>query len=236
MKKLAATIICLLPLSRLRILLYRLLPGYRISGSSHIGWLTRIVCDRVDVTDSFIGCLDRIECRTFTMATGAHLRNNNRITLVRDFSIGAGSAIVSSNTFIGNYIAANPHREYCDFAMGGNSVIGCSCRFDLTDTITIGDNVVLGGIRTSIWTHGFDTARNKIQSPVTLGNDIYIGSESLVCQGVRICDGTVVGAGTVVSRSVDEPGFYVSNQLLRKSDAPSYGTGDNGEPQFIRRV
>lgn len=95
----------------------------------------------------------------------------------------------------------------------------------------------MGGVGTTLWTHGFDINRVKIQSPVIIGNNIYVGTNSIICQGVKVVDNVVVGAGTVVSRSINESGFYVSNTLLRKSAVANYS--DQAEVQndqkFVRK-
>jgi acetyltransferase-like isoleucine patch superfamily enzyme len=81
---------------------------------------------------------------------------------------------------------------------------------------------VFGGFRSTVWTHGFDMDRTMIQGPVIIGNNIYIGACVIICQGVKIADNSVIGAGTVVSKSITSPGFYISNQLIRKSTVHLY--------------
>ncbi|MCB1096470.1 MAG: acyltransferase [Verrucomicrobiae bacterium] len=38
--------------------------------------------------------------------------------------------------------------------------------------------------------------------PVTIGNDVWIGANSVVLPGVTIGDGAVIGAGSVVTKDV----------------------------------
>lgn len=40
-------------------------------------------------------------------------------------------------------------------------------------------------------------------SPVEIGNDVWIGSNAIILQGVKIGDGAVVAAGAVVTKDVD---------------------------------
>jgi tetrahydrodipicolinate N-succinyltransferase len=51
---------------------------------------------------------------------------------------------------------------------------------------------------------------------------VYIGARSLVSMGVRIANGAIVGAGTTVSKSLAEPGLYVSasTRRLPRPDPP----------------
>jgi acetyltransferase-like isoleucine patch superfamily enzyme len=77
--------------------------------------------------------------------------------------------------------------------------------------ITIGDKVAIGP-NCVITSHGhsFDDGgrpmleQPTIFKPVTIEDDVYIGSAAVVLPGVRIGRGAVVGAGAVVSRDVDE--------------------------------
>jgi acetyltransferase-like isoleucine patch superfamily enzyme len=152
----------------------------------------------------------------------SEINNKNRIFRVNNFTMKVHASIVSSNLFFGGYADFFPYKEYSSFLIGAKSRITSAHHFDITDSITIGTNVVFGGIHSSVWTHGFDIQRTMIQSPVTVGNNIYIGSGSIICQGVDVADNSIIAAGTVVSKSIIESGFYISNQLMKKSNIQSY--------------
>ena len=73
--------------------------------------------------------------------------------------------------------------------------------------IRIGDNVLLAP-NVQIYTahHPIDpevrlTGR-ELASPVTIGNNVWIGGGALVLPGVSIGDNTIIGAGSVVTRDV----------------------------------
>jgi acetyltransferase-like isoleucine patch superfamily enzyme len=40
------------------------------------------------------------------------------------------------------------------------------------------------------------------EAEVIIGNDVWIGANSILLKGVKISDGAVVGAGSVVTRSI----------------------------------
>lgn len=151
----------------------------------------------------------------------------NLIKLVNQFDVAEDAHIKSRNHIIGLYRNNNPQKDKCNFYIGARSLVTVRHSFDCTDEIVIGDNVVFAGKDTQVWTHGFDINRNIYTGRVAIGNNIYIGSRCTICQKVSICDQIVVGAATCVSRSISEPGFYVSNQLIRKSEIMDYSLPDD---------
>ncbi|WP_279324114.1 DapH/DapD/GlmU-related protein [Christiangramia portivictoriae] len=44
--------------------------------------------------------------------------------------------------------------------------------------------------------------KNAICIPVTIGNNVWIGGNSVINPGVKIGDNTVVGSGSVVTRDI----------------------------------
>ena len=227
MKKLIALLIGVCPFGMLRIFLWRLLFNYKISYSSKIGWGNCIYCNRVEIVNGRIGYLNRISCNELVI-DNAEIGRLNLIKLLNCLHLNKGSLVNSNNSLIGLY-RENEEYKYkndCNITLGCNSLITVRHEFDATRAIKIGDNVVFGGKDTQIWTHGFDTDRNMVTGGVFIGDDVYIGSRCTITQGVKICDKTIVGAATCVSKSIDVTGFYVSNELIRKSDFKIYEKSD----------
>jgi maltose O-acetyltransferase len=50
---------------------------------------------------------------------------------------------------------------------------------------------------------------------VSIGNNVWIGTNVVITHGVAICDNVVVGANTVVTRSIIEPGVYVGSPMRK---------------------
>ena len=69
------------------------------------------------------------------------------------------------------------------------------------DIVTIGDNVVLGS-GSIIITHCPISFYNRQTVDIKIGNNVYIGTRSLILPGVTIGDNVVIGAGSVVSKSI----------------------------------
>ncbi len=129
-----------------------------------------------------------------------------------DFEDEAGRAAVLDE-LIGKhgkhfYIEA-PFR--CDYGtyitLGENFYANYNCTILDIAPVTIGDNVMLApGV--GIYTAGHpvhpDARRSGYEygRPITIGDDVWIGANSVICPGVTIGSGAVIGAGSVVTRDI----------------------------------
>ena len=100
---------------------------------------------------------------------------------------------------------------YCDYgyniSVGDYFFSNYDCVFLDCGRITIGDHVMLGP-KVSIYTanHPIDPiVRNynhDMGIPVTIGSNVWIGGNTVICPGVTIGDNTVIGAGSVVTKDI----------------------------------
>jgi maltose O-acetyltransferase len=100
---------------------------------------------------------------------------------------------------------------YCDY--GYNIHIGenffSNFNFTILDesTVTIGDNVLIGP-NVSIYTvnHAVNIEKRnagiEYAKPVSIGNNVWIGGDVVILQGVSIGDNSIIGAGSVVTRNI----------------------------------
>lgn len=223
LRRLLLITIAVLPFAVLRVLLWRLFFGYRISLSSRVGWLTWLDCQEVALEDAAIGPFNFIQCRRLDMKADSHIGRYNAIRMLNDFVLGAGATVVNHNRFFGTIPGLAPFKNYENVTIGPKSIITTHHLIDVSDSVAIGTDVTFAGSGIQLWTHGFDLDHVKIQAPVSIGSHVYIGSGAIILAGVEICDRVSVGAGAVVSSSIRETGFYVSSHLQRKSDLRGYG-------------
>ncbi|NDP22192.1 MAG: hypothetical protein GZ091_14090 [Paludibacter sp.] len=176
---------------------------------------------------STINNFNRIICKELIMNEDSVIGKFNNIRFLKLVELKTSAIIRSKNAIIGTKDYFSPYANVFQFRMGESSLLTSNHYLDCSGQISIGSNVVLGGIGTEIWTHGFDNKRTMIVGDVTIGNNIYIGSKSLILQNVSICNDVSVGAGTIVSKSIEESGFYVSSYLIQKSDIADYSKHPN---------
>lgn len=89
--------------------------------------------------------------------------------------------------------------------------IGDNCNFGPNVTIVTPGHPMLAEER-----RGMKDASGKptylcYAKPVTIGNDVWLGANVVVCPGVTIGDGCVIGAGSVVTKDVPANCFAAGN-------------------------
>ncbi|MBU2103019.1 MAG: sugar O-acetyltransferase [Candidatus Omnitrophica bacterium] len=101
----------------------------------------------------------------------------------------------SYNIVAGNHLAIN-RGSHID-GRGG---------IKIGDYVLIGPNVFIGSSN-----HVVSPADNKPRiflghspDPVSIGNNVWIGANAVICPGVSIGDNSVIGAGSVVTKNVPE--------------------------------
>ena len=104
--------------------------------------------------------------------------------------------------------AAGPYTEKVSIELGEGCFIGTGCEFNITSHVRIGKNsLIASGTRFIDHNHGTicDTCMKDqpdISMPIRVGDDVWIGANSIILRGVTIGDGAIVAAGSVVTRSV----------------------------------
>lgn len=97
----------------------------------------------------------------------------------------------------------------------GNNVGMSNATIVADEAVTIGDNVLIGGgvqifdtnfhsTDASIRSSGKESRADVKTKPVVIGNNVFIGTNAIICKGVRISDGAIVPARAVVYK--DLPG------------------------------
>jgi len=100
---------------------------------------------------------------------------------------------------------------YCDYGnhikVGKNFFCNYNCTMLDVSRITFGDNCLLGP-NVAIYSAGHPVhpdSRNSLYEygiDVNIGNNVWIGGNSVICAGVTIGDCCVIGAGSVVTKDI----------------------------------
>lgn len=115
----------------------------------------------------------------------------------------------------------------CDYGsnirIGGNSFVNFGCVFLDCNVITIGkDAQIAPGVHiyTALHPLNAEIRRSGLESaqPVTIGENVWIGGQAVICPGVSIGDNAVIGAGSVVVQDIPADALAVGNpcRVIRK--------------------
>lgn len=116
---------------------------------------------------------------------------------------------------------------YCDYGnhikVGKNFFANYNCTILDVATVTFGDNCLLAP-NVAIYTAGHPIhpdSRNSLYEygiAVTIGNNVWLGGNVVVCPGVTIGDNCVIGAGSVVTRDIPADSIAAGNpcRVIRK--------------------
>lgn len=209
----------------LNLLGHRVAPGARIAPSI-------VLAQRLVMADGArIQFGNLVRCRRLVMRRQAYLDRFNRISGPLSVSLAETAALGR-----GNVVMRAPHPTSIGPAMlrlGRLSKITSSHLVDCTCSIRIGNYSTVAGAGSQLWTHGYKHAsegpgRYRIDGPIVIGDNVYIGSASVITAGVTLASRVSVGSHSSVSKSLLVPGSYVS-QRLRHIELQ----GDEPAPQLV---
>jgi acetyltransferase-like isoleucine patch superfamily enzyme len=182
LKRIAAMLIAWVPTSTLRILLYRLLPGYRIGPGCTIG---RGVVIAVNSFTAGAGVLIR---------RGTSFNGPIDVVLADKTFIGRFNRIECGNGAVG---ASVRHMAYTRrFETGFDSLINEGHLFDVLGTIRIGRGSWVAGFNSQFLTHGIGV----MDRDITIGEGCFVGSAVRFSPGCSIADRVIVAMGAVVTK------------------------------------
>ncbi len=100
---------------------------------------------------------------------------------------------------------------YTDFGknitVGKNVFINACCHFQDHGGVSLGDGCQIGhNVVFATLNHGLapEDRQTTYPAPITLGKNVWVGSNSTILQGVTIGDNAVIAAGAVVTKDVPE--------------------------------
>jgi acetyltransferase-like isoleucine patch superfamily enzyme len=143
-----------------------------------------------------------------------------------------GTLVFEGDITVNSSARCNPvgklNRTFIRVDKKASLVIGHNCRISNTtiicqQNISIGKNVMIGG-GTEIYDTDFhslkaeERIRDEVKgkkASVTIGDNVFIGTNTMVLKGSAIGDNVVIGANSVVSGILESNSVYVGNPLVK---------------------
>lgn len=215
MKKILTFIFGCIPINRLKIFLLRSL-GHSISYKAYIGFSVLLVKKIELEKHSKIKHFNFLKLNSIILKEESFIGSFNIIKGPIDVLLNIRAGISKQNKMV----RANSPITYggSQLELGVNSIIVSSHFLDLTKSINIGENSIIAGINSQLWTHGYYHAstgqeRIRIDGGINIGNNVYVGSGCIFNPGVKVANAIHIGAGSVISKNLDLSGMYVSQSL-----------------------
>ena len=120
---------------------------------------------------------------------------------------------------------------HCDYGnqitIGDRSFININCTVldaPISEaSITIGNDCLIGpNVQLLAVSHSVNATqrlnKENFASPITIGNNVWIGAGAIILAGVIIDDNAVVGAGSIVTKDVTANTVVVGNPAIKLKD------------------
>ena len=140
--------------------------------------------------------------------------NTKHRRYVSEFRLNRDSVFICKGDFRlyqGASIYVAPHGEL--FLHGGgsflntNSTLNCFHHIEIGEQCAISDNVCISDSDS----HFIIGRKEKMMSPIIIGDHVWIGKNVTILKGVHIGDGAIIGAGSVVTKDIPAKCLAVGN-------------------------
>lgn len=198
MRRIGLLLLALLP-SQIKTLLYQWLLGWKIGNRVYIG-------------------LSFIDAKRVVIGDDVRIGHFNRFQHIPKLEIQDKTVMGNRNTFVTVPASSLTVIEEADPSLyiGKDCYIMTGHFFDVQAPLCLGNSVTIAGHGSTFWTHGLDYRKNcLVAKPIVIGENSYVGSNSLFVPGARIAPNSIVGMGAVVTRSFDEQYVLVAGSPAR---------------------
>lgn len=192
--------------------------GHQMSRSSRIGFSIVWVDQLYLGIEARIGHFNVIRCRRVVLAKQAYVGTMNYIR--GPFSVWLGEQAAIGNRNVVTRPAIPIAYGPAVLHLGTLSKITASHSIDCMKSIRFGSYSTLAGKSSQLWTHSYYHApsgpdRFRLDGKISIGDNVYIGSATVITAGVTIGNGIAIGAQCAVASDLTESGVYVSQPLRR---------------------
>ena len=138
-------------------------------------------------------------------------------------SVRGTKITIGSNCLIDSFVRIKPVGGSGDILIGDNCYINSGTVIFSGNGVSIGNKVLIAS-NCSIMpvNHNYSSGVESIldqgflesQGGITIGNDVWVGSNTVILDGSQIGEGCVISAGSVVRGSLKNFGIYAGNPLM----------------------
>lgn len=168
--------------------------------------------------------LNKVKCSTIKINGLIVIRNKGEVRIGKKVKINSSKL---KNIIGGDTRTSIVVHKGATFVIGKEVKISNSA-FQCSNSITIGDYVMIGG-SCKIWDTDFHSLIPEVRrttpnegakkAPIVIGDNVFIGASSIIVKGVTIGENSIVAAGSVVSK-----------------DIPAYEIWGGNPARFIRKI
>ncbi|KAA3439227.1 sugar O-acetyltransferase [Rufibacter hautae] len=153
-----------------------------------------------------------------------HMRDNARLLLSR-YNAMMGASLEERNMVLKELLGKCSTIDiqppfFCDYgahiSVGENFFMNFNCVILDCAQVTIGNNVMCGPFVQIYTAYHPVIASERIKgpelaSPITIGDNVWLGGGAIICPGVTIGSNTTIGAGSVVTKDIPANVFAAGN-------------------------
>lgn len=168
------------------------------------------------------GVIQKLISRYKLIRYFSHYGFRNLIKRKTEFQLTKGGILeIGDDCTIQDYSYFQLTKPHPKVIIGNNTVIGRHCIITCKNSISIGNDVLMGSyVQIIDHDHGMsssDIIRNQEAEigSVVIGNDVWIGAGVKILNNVVVGDGAVIGANAVVTKNVP-PGVIVGGVPARE--------------------
>lgn len=150
--------------------------------------------------------LEQLRCKLFKLRglkSGKKTRIGKNVTIDKPWLVSLGQ-----RTFIEDNVYIKITSDNARIIIGDYVYIGNGSQLDIIGDLEIGEHTLIApNCFITDHNHGISSSKNIDQQPciykkVTIGNDVWLGTKSVVLPGVKISDKAVTGSGSIITKSV----------------------------------
>jgi len=139
-------------------------------------------------------------------------------------SVKGSKLVVGDQTMIDAFVKIKFAGGTADIVIGDQCYINSGSVIYSGNGVRLGNKVLIAANCTlASANHGINKDATMLEQPfmesrggINIGNDVWIGANTVVLDGTTIPDGCVIGAGSVVMGTLEPYGIYAGNPISLK--------------------